>query len=66
MNFVKILRKNPTESFITHTTLNTGALLVLLIKKAKTLQHIWVNFNTHNKVAIIAEMQVIHTLNPWF
>jgi len=62
INFGKILTTtNPTESLITHTTLNTGALLVPLIKKAVTVQHTWVNFNTCNKVAIIAEMQVIHT-----
>jgi hypothetical protein len=63
MNFGKIFTKTkPTEWFVTHTTLNTEALLVKLIKKVTVPQHIWVNFNTCNKVAIIAQMQVTHTL----
>jgi hypothetical protein len=50
----KLTKTNPTESLITHTTLKTRAFLVPLNKKEVTVpQHIWVNFNTCNKVAII-------------
>ena len=63
MNFGKIILTKPnlTESFTTHTTLNTGALLVPLIKKKATVpKHIGVNFNACNNVAIIAQRQYTH------